>query len=388
MRTWPFRAIGHRTRLALAGAAGAVALYAGQSALVLSTPSAISSPFYLMAPPQLLPPLLILAALATVIASQSIISGAFSVTQQAVQLGYLPRVNIRHTSNESRGQVYAPGVNTLLFIAVIALVLGFRSSSALAAAFGLAVTATMVLTTLMIGFMVFRVWRWNPLWAVPLYGVLFALDLGLFAASSTKFLDGGWLPVTIAVVLVLIFDTWRRGRKLVTAKLATDTMPVDVFAASTAKVHRVPATAIYLTSSREGIPPALLHNLKYNLILHERIFLVTMQTAMTPFVADTERLSCEELGSGLTRVIVRYGFAESPDVPRALKPVMDADPACKWDTAGYFISRQTLIPSKRPGMAIWRDRMFAAMVRNAETPMTFFRLPVHQVMELGSQVEI
>ena len=386
--------MGHFGRSAIARAWLCLALpalllcYAGQSALVLSNPAAISSPFYLMAPPALLPPLLILAALATVIASQSIISGAFSVTQQAVQLGYLPRVNIRHTSKESRGQVYAPGVNTLLFIAVIALVLGFRSSSALAAAFGLAVTATMVLTTLMIGFVVFRIWKWNPLWAVPLYAVLLALDLGLFAASSTKFLDGGWLPVTIAVVLILVFDTWRRGRSLVTARLAEETMPVDTFLASTAKVHRVPATAIYLTSSKIGIPPALLHNLKYNLVLHERIFLVTMETAMTPLVADADRLSREDLGGGLTRVVVRYGFAESPDVPRALGPIMAADPDCKPATAGWFISRQTLIPSRRPGMPMWRDRLFAAMVRNAETPMTFFRLPVHRVIELGTQVEI
>ncbi|WP_375429582.1 potassium transporter Kup [uncultured Sphingomonas sp.] len=362
--------------------------YAGQSALVLSTPSAINSPFYLMAPLQLLPPLLILAALATVIASQSIISGAFSVTQQAVQLGYLPRVNIRHTSEKSRGQVYAPGVNALLFFAVIALVLGFRSSGALAAAFGLAVTATMVLTTLMIGFMVFRVWRWSPFWAVPLYAVLLALDLGLFAALSTKFLDGGWLPVTIAVVLVLVFDTWRRGRKLVAARLAEDAMPVEMFMASTAKIHRVPATAVYLTNTREGIPPALLHNLTYNLVLHDRVFLVTLETAMTPHVADADRLSVEELGGGLTRVVVGYGFAESPDVPRALKPVLDADPACKPETAGYFISRQTLIASRRPGVAVWRDRLFTAMVRNAETPMSFFRLPVHQVVEIGTQVEI
>ncbi len=362
--------------------------YAGQSALVLSDPSAIRSPFYLLAPPQLLVPLLILAAFATVIASQSIISGAFSVTQQAVQLGYLPRVTIRHTSEESRGQVYAPGVNAILFVAVIALVLGFRTSSALAAAFGLAVTATMVLTTLMIGFVIFRIWRWDKLWAVPLYGVLLTLDLGLFAASSTKFLDGGWLPVTIALVLILIFDTWRRGRRLVVDRLAADTMPVDVFIASTAKVHRVPATAIYLTSSRDGIPPALLHNLKYNLVLHERIFLVTIETAMMPRLADHDRLQREDLGAGLTRVIVRYGFAESPDVPHALAPIMEGDPACKPETVGYFISRQTLIPSRRPGMALWRDRLFAAMVRNAETPMTFFRLPVHRVVELGTQVEI
>lgn len=361
--------------------------YAGQSALVLGDPSAIRSPFYLMAPAWLLGPLLFLAAAATVIASQSIISGAFSVTQQAVQLGYLPRVKILHTSSESRGQIFAPGINALLLVAVIALVLGFRSSSALAAAFGLAVTLTMVLTTLMIGFVVFRIWRWNPLWAVPVYAILLLLDLGLFAASATKFLDGGWLPVTIAAVLVLIFDTWRRGRALLNRKLAEETMPLDAFLKSTAKVQRIPATAIYLTSSSEGVPPALLHNLKYNLVLHERVFIVTIETALTPYVDEGRRLDVAPLGGGFTRVIVRYGFAESPDVPHALIPVMERE-KCNPVTAGYFLSRQTLVPTRRPGMALWREHLFAAMVRNAETPMTFFKLPVNRVVELGSQVEI
>ncbi len=362
--------------------------YAGQSALVLSDPSAIRSPFYLMVPAAMLVPLLVLAAFATVIASQSIISGAFSVTQQAVQLGYLPRVNILHTSSETRGQVYAPAVNVLLFIAVVALVLGFRSSSALAAAFGLAVTATMVLTTLMIGLMVFRVWRWNPIWAVPLYAVLLALDLGLFAASSTKFLDGGWLPVAIALVLVLVFDTWRRGRGLVRDALAAQTMPLPLFLKSSAGVQRVPATAIYLTTSRDGAPPALLHNLKYNLVMHQRVLVVTVETALTPHVADGARLVAETLEAGFSRVIVRYGFAESPDLPAALAPVLAQDPAYNPITTGYFLSRQTLVPSRKPGMALWREHLFAAMVRNAETPMSFFKLPVQQVVELGSQMEI
>ena len=268
------------------------------------------------------------------------------MTEQAVQLGYLPRVTLLHTSRESRGQVYAPMVNTLLLIAVIALVLGFRSSGALAAAFGLAVTATMVLTTLMIGFIVFRAWCWNPLWAVSLFGLLLALDVGLFAASATKFADGGWLPVTIAAVLVMIFATWRRGRGLLRARLPSDAMPVEIFLASTAKVTRVPATAIYMTSSAEGIPPALLHNLKYNLVLHEKVMLLTVETALTPIVTDANRLTVTPLGHGFSRIDVRYGFAESPDIPAALAP-LQAQTRCNPATAVYFLSRQTLVTSRK-----------------------------------------
>lgn len=362
--------------------------YAGQSALVLANPGAIESPFYLMAPAPLLIPLLVLAAAATVIASQSIISGAFSVTQQAVQLGYLPRVRIFHTSSEARGQIYAPTVNMLLLIAVIVLVLAFRSSSALAAAYGLAVTATMVLTTLMIGFMVFRIWRWNPLWAAPLYVILLGLDLGLFAASATKFTDGGWLPVTVALVLVIVFSTWRRGRSILRERLACDSMPVDTFLESTARISRVPATAIYLTANSEGIPPALLHNLKHNLVLHENVLLVTLETALTPSIEDGNRLTVKDLGGGFTRVIVRYGFAEHPDVPQALAPLCGRVPNFDPMTAAYFLSRQTLVPTRKPGMALWREKLFAAMVRNSETPMSFFKLPVDRVVELGSQIEI
>ncbi|WP_342358369.1 potassium transporter Kup [Terrarubrum flagellatum] len=361
-----------------------LACYAGQSALVLADASAIRSPFYLLGPSWLLVPLLLLATAATVIASQSIISGAFSVTQQAVQLGYLPRFRFTHTSHEERGQIYAPAVNALLFVMVIALVLGFKNSGALAAAFGLAVTATMVLTTLMIGFVVFRIWRWNPLWAAPVYAILLILDAGLFAASATKFLDGGWLPVAIAAVLVLLFATWRRGRQLLNRRLASETIPVDVFQRSTAKVHRVRATAVYLTSDKEGVPPALLHNLKNNLVLHERILLVTIETALTPVVEPERRMTIEELGGGFARVVILYGFAESPDVPAALGKVSGFDPMM----AAYFLSRQTLVPTSKPGMALWREHLFAAMVRNSETPMSFFKLPVNRVVELGSQVEI
>jgi len=359
--------------------------YAGQSALVLQDTATISSPFYLMAPPALLIPLLLLSTAATIIASQSIISGAFSVTQQAVQLGYLPRVRIVHTSGETAGQVYAASVNMLMCLGVIALVLGFRSSDALAAAFGLAVTATMVLTTLMIGFVVFRIWRWNPIISVPLYAMLLVLDLGLFAASATKFLDGGWLPITVAAILVLLFTTWHQGRSLLSERVAADAISVDLLLKSTANVQRIPATAVYLTSNRAGVPPALLHNMKANHVLHKRILFVTVETALTPRVDSEARLSEEELGGGMTRVVIRYGFSEAPDVPAALSTLKGGFDPMK---ASYFLSRQTLVPARRPGMALWREHLFATMMRNSQSPMTYFKLPVNRVVELGSQVEI
>ncbi len=358
--------------------------YAGQSALVLTDPAAIENPFYRMAPPLLLVPLILLSSVATVIASQSIISGAFSVTQQSIRLGYLPRLEIRQTSATTLGQVYAPAVNALLFVAVIGLVLGFGSSSALAAAFGLAVTTTMVLTTLMVGFVIFRIWRWNPLWAVPLYLVVLAFDLGLFAASSTKFVDGGWLPVGVAAALGFVFATWRTGQKLIGAALAADSMPVETFLASTAGVPRVEGTAVYLTSRTSGVPPALLHNLKHNRVLHERVILATVTTRLVPAVPPAERITADDLGRGVSRVTIRYGFMETPDVPAALAGLPVPPPV----TVTYVLSRQTLVPGAKPGMALWREHLFAAMVRNAETPMSAFRLPINRVIELGSQVEI
>ncbi len=362
--------------------------YAGQSALVLSAPAKISSPFYLMAPDWMLAPLIALASAATVIASQSIISGAFSVTQQAVRLGYAPRLRILHTSDAAVGQIYAPVVNGMLFVAVVALVIGFGSSSALAAAFGLAVTTTMVLTTLIIGFVVFRIWRWNPLWAAPAYGVLLLFDLGLFAASTTKFKDGGWLPASVAVLLVILFSTWRKGRALIKAELEKGALPTDLFLASCRKVARVPGLAVYLTSSDEGVPPALLHNLKHNHVLHERVYLLTVETAFTPAVQDADRVSLTEVGDGLARVRLRYGFMQEPNVPKGLQHLVEQGERVDPMTTTYFLSRQIVIPSRRPGMALWREHLFAAMSRNSATPMTTFGLPVNRVIELGSQVEI
>ena len=361
--------------------------YAGQSALVLADPKTIENPFYLMAPSWALIPLIVLAAAATVIASQSIISGAFSVTQQAIQLGYLPPIGMRHTSATARGQVYSPVVNAALFVAVVALVLGFQTSSALAAAFGLAVTATMVLTTLMIGFMMFRVWKWNPLWAGPLYALLLALDLGLFAASATKFLDGGWLPVTIALALVALFLIWSSGKLLLEARIARDAVPIETFIRSIENIHRVPATAVYLASDRAGVPSALLHNLKHNLVVHERVIVVTVQTELTPTVDSEDRLATTDLGHGFSRVVLRYGFAESPNVPRDLEPSL-GDGAGKPESTAYFLSRQTLTPGTTRGFALWRNRLFGVLARLAERPMTFFKLPTNRVVEIGSQVEL
>lgn len=362
--------------------------YAGQSALVIAHPATIDSPFYLMAPAWALIPLIALASVATVIASQSIISGAFSVTQQAVRLGYAPRLRILHTSGAAAGQIYVPVVNALLFIAVVGLVLGFGSSSRLAAAFGLAVTTTMVLTTLMIGYVIFRIWRWNPIWAAPLYGVLLVLDLGLFAASATKFMAGGWLPATVAVTLVTVFATWRKGRALVTADLEAGALPTDLFLATARKAIRVPGLAVYLTSSSEGVPPALLHNLKHNHVLHQRVYLLTVETALTPSVDEDRRISLTEIGEGLARVKIRYGFMQEPNVPAALCRLRETGETIDSMTTTYFLSRQVIVPSKRPGMAVWRDQLFAAMCRNAATPMTTFQLPVNRVIEMGSQVEI
>lgn len=359
--------------------------YMGQSALVLTHPAAIENPFYRMAPDAFLVPLIVLSSVATVIASQSIISGAFSVTQQAIRLGYLPRQTIVQTSASAAGQVYAPAVNVILFVAVVGLVLGFRSSAALASAFGLAVTATMVLTTLLIGVMIFRVWRWNRLWAVPLYALLLTCDVALFAASSTKFIAGGWLPVLVATMLAFVFATWRKGRVLVTAQLNQGDLSLDAFLTSVAAVPRVAGTAVYLTSVGRGLPPALLHNLKHNKVLHARVLLVTVETALTPAVAETDRIAVEEARGGVDRVVIRFGFMQTPDVPAALALLPKPPPR---NEITYILSRETIIPSARPGMMLWREAVFATLVRNSETPMAAFRLPPNRVIELGSQLAI
>ena len=361
--------------------------YAGQAALVLGDAKAIDQAFFLLAPRWALWPLLALATVATVIASQAAITGAFSITQQAIQLGYLPRLTIRHTSEAERGQVFVPAVNALLCVAVIALVLGFQTSTALAAAFGFAVTSTMVLTTLIMGFVIFRIWRLPRLWAVPLYAVLLAFDMALFGASALKIPEGAWLPLAIAAALMLLFTTWAQGRRLLAARLAEDALPVADFLATTGEVARVPGLAVYFTRDTSGVPTALLHSLKHHHVLHRRVLLLTIATALSPHVAPDARLRVEALGSGMARLVLTFGFLDEPDVPEAMKLLPEAWSEAP-DRISYVLGRQILIPAARPGMSLWREALFAAMVQLSSSAMEYYRLPPGRVVELGSQVEI
>ncbi|MDO6414783.1 potassium transporter Kup [Sphingomonas sp. BIUV-7] len=363
--------------------------YLGQGALLLGRPEAIANPFFLLAPDQLRLPLVILATIATVIASQAVISGAFSVTQQAIQLGFLPRLKIINTSATAAGQIYMPLVNWLLLVAVVMITIGFRSSSNLAAAYGIAVTGTMFITACMLGVLTFTVWKWPPVIAGLATGAFLLVDGLYFASNVTKIPDGGWFPLLVAAIVFIILTTWAKGRGLVRARVAEDAMAVELFIASASpRLERVSGTAIFLSSAREGIPPALLHNVKHNKVLHARNLILTLIIEQTPYVSEDRRIAVEELSEGFFRVFLRYGFMEEMNVPAALGTRAICGGPFKQMETSYFLSRQTLIPSARPGMALWREHLFAWMVRNAESAMEFFRLPTNRVVELGSQVEI
>ena len=361
--------------------------YLGQGALMLRNPAAAEQPFYLLASGDFLIPLVILATMATIIASQAVITGAFSVISSAVQLGFLPRLKVLHTSETAQGQIYLPMVNWTLLAAVLLLVLTFRSSTNLGAAYGIAVTGTMFITTVMMGVVLTQLWHW-PKWVALVLVALFALiDALYFTSNLTKIAEGGWFPLLVGVIAFTLLTTWARGRMLVLNRRGEDNLPVPVFVKSVAKgIHRVSGTAIYLSASAEGIPASLLHNLKHNQVLHERILLVTVSVQDVP-VWRSERAAIEELGCGLQRVILRYGFTEDPDVPAALNATTTLGKLDPMRTS-YFISRETILPSRNRGMALWRERIFAWMVRNSATPMDFFKLPTNRVVELGSQVEI
>ena len=363
--------------------------YLGQCALLLDTPAAVVNPFYLMAPDWARLPLVVLATFATVIASQAVISGAFSVCQQAVQLGFLPRLKITHTSASAAGQIYIPLVNWSLLGMVILLVVMFGSSSALASAYGIAVTGTMLITTCMMAVLVFTVWKW-PRWvAVPVIGVLLVIDLAYFASNLTKIPDGGWFPLLIGAVAFTFLTTWAKGRHLMMLRLRESAMPIEVFIKSAATAAtRVPGTAVFMTSSPQGVPHALLHNLKHNKVLHERIMILTVVIDEVPYVDDEDRIEVRDLGSNFYRLIIQYGFMQELDIPAVLKTVENCGPKLKMMDTSFFLARQTLLASDRPGMAIWREKLFAWMLRNAETAMEFFKLPTNRVVELGSQVEI
>lgn len=364
--------------------------YYGQGALLLKNPSAIQNPFYLLAPGWALLPMVILATAATVIASQAVISGAFSVARQAVQLGYLPRMKIVHTSHMEAGQIYVPFTNWTLYVAVIALVFGFQSSSNLAAAYGIAVTGTMMIDTILVSFVVFLAWRWNPWLAVPLLAFLLLVDIAFFSSNAIKLLQGGWFPVLIALASFTTLTTWRRGRQLLFKEMGNLTMPLDQFINSIEEraLTRISGTAVYLTSRPEGAPSALLHNIKHNEVLHARSVFVTIQTAEVPTVADAERIEITDLGQSFYRVFIRYGFMEQPDIPRALEACGEKGLPFNLETTSFFLSREVVVPKLAPPMMLWRELYFIWMLRNAQSATDFFRIPTNRVVELGTLVEI
>ena len=365
--------------------------YLGQGALVLEHPEAVQNPFYVGVPEWARWPMIILATGATVIASQAVITGAFSISRQAMQLGYIPRMAIKHTSSETIGQIYIPGINWMLAVLVIGLVLAFGSSTALATAYGISVSATMLIDTLLLALVARALWPGWRKWVLPLCLVFFVADLGFLIANGAKILDGGWFPVVLGVVLFVMLRTWRRGRELLHAEVRKEGIDLDTFLPGLmlAPPVRVPGTAIFMTADAGVVPHALLHNLKHNKVLHERNVFLTVETLSIPYCPSAERLVMEPIGEDFHRVIIRFGFMETPDVPLALMRSCDQggmyfDPM---DTT-YFASRETVVASRHRGMPVWRDKLFAFMHRNAAPATVFFRIPGNRLVELGAQVEI
>jgi KUP system potassium uptake protein len=364
--------------------------YFGQGALLLDDAAAIKNPFFLLAPQWALLPLVILATVATVIASQAVISGAFSLTRQAIQMGYCPRLKLQHTSDREIGQIYVPFINWSLLTAVVLLVLGFHSSSALAGAYGIAVTLTMVIDSVLIYFVMRRVWNWGRPLALAIALPLLVVDLAFLSSNSLKIPAGGWFPIVIGGAVFTLLTTWKRGRMLLQAKMAEETMPLDVFidSISASLPTRVPGTAVFMTSTVNRVPPALLHNLKHNKVLHERTVFLTVITRDIPRVSPAERLEINDLGWGFWQMKAYYGFVEDPEVPSLLEACGRCGFEFDMMDTSFFVSRETLIATARPGMALWRERVFVSMSRNAVKATDFFRVPVNRVVELGTQVEL
>jgi len=364
--------------------------YMGQGALLFRDgAAALTSPFYMLAPSVLQLPLVLLATAAAIIASQAVITGAFSVTQQAIQLGFMPRLRIEHTSASTAGQIYVPLANWMLMTMVILLVLFFQTSSNLSSAYGIAVTGAMFIDTCLLSVVLFRLWKWPVYYAVPLLALFFLVDGAYFASNLTKVPSGGWVPLLVGFIIFAFLTTWAKGRHLMMTRLREASMPIKVFVQSAANAAaRVPGTAVFMTSSPEGVPHALLHNLKHNKILHERVILLTVKIADEPYIAEQDRTLHDDLGQGFHRMIIRYGFMQDADVPAALAKVHDCGADFRMMDTSFFLARQTLLPAAKPGMMLWREKLFAWMLRNAESAMEFFKLPTNRVVELGSQVEI
>jgi KUP system potassium uptake protein len=366
--------------------------YFGQGALLMTKPEAINNPFYLAYPDWSLYPMVALATAATIIASQAVISGAYSLTRQAIQLGYLPRMNVLHTSISEIGQIYMPAINWMLLAAVMAAVIGFGSSSTLAAAYGVAVMGTMLTTTLLTFFVIRYGWGYNILLCLAATGLFLIVDTSFFSASLVKIPEGGWFPLVIGVFMLTLMLTWRRGREILLGRLRTSSVPLGPFLESLFldPPTRIPGTAVFMTSTLDAVPHALLHNLAHNKVLHERVVFLTVAVEEIPWVPMEERVQVEPVGHGCYRVLMHFGFKNQPDVPAALELCKAAGLEFNLLETSFFLSREKVIPTIRNGggMALWRERLFATIARNAGSAVDYFNLPTNRVIELGTQVEI
>ncbi|HEX8138158.1 MAG TPA: potassium transporter Kup [Pyrinomonadaceae bacterium] len=364
--------------------------YLGQGALLIENPAAAENPFYRLAPAWALYPLIALATAAAIIASQALISGAYSLTMQAIQLGFVPRLRIEHTSSTEMGQIYIPALNWALMIGCITIVVGFGSSSNLAAAYGVAVTATMVITTILLGVVERAKWGWSLPLVVGLSGFFLIIDLAFFGANIVKIPHGGWFPLVVGALIFLVMTTWKKGRRILAARLLSRAHPIEDFLRDIANNPpvRVPGTAVFMNGTATGTPPALMHNLEHNKVLHERVVLLTVKTKQAPYVGPEERVQVESLGHEFYRMIINYGFMEDPDIPKVLEHLEPPAPRFEPMNTTYFLGRETVIAGRHPGMMIWREKLFALMSRNASSATAYFCLPPNRVVELGSQIEI
>ena len=364
--------------------------YYGQGALLLTDPSALEHPFFRLAPEWALLPLVVLATVATVIASQATISAAFSMAQQATLLGIIPRMRTLHTSASEHGQIYVPAINWLQLVGVVLLVVNFRSSSSLAAAYGIAVTGTMLITTLLVMALAIKVWKWNPVVSALVFGGFLLVDAALFSANTLKFLQGGWVPLVLAVVICVCMWTWLKGRLAVAAREQEGALPVETMLASISpgRLHRPQGVAVYMTSFAGNVPSSLLHNLKHNEVLHEHVVLLTVEVPDEPFVPKETRARVAHLGKGVHRVVLRYGFMDSPDVPRDLALLLDRGIPFDPMRTSYFIGRNSYVASSVPLLPRWQEKLFIALARFASSAGDFFGLPSNRVVEMGSRIEV
>jgi KUP system potassium uptake protein len=364
--------------------------YFGQGALLIASPKALENPFYLLAPSWALYPMVALATAATVVASQATISGTYSLTRQAIQLDYLPRMQVQQTSANEIGQIYIPGANLVLLLVIIAVVVGFGSSSRLASAYGVAVTGTMLVTTFLTFFVVRFGWGYPLALCIAATGFFIVVDTAFFSSALLKIVEGGWFPLALGALVFVVMTTWRRGRVLAVAAQRRTSIPLAPFLESLS-AHppmRVPGTAVFMAGDPEGVPNALLHNLKHFKVLHERVVFLTVVTRHVPWVPPSERVAVEQLGQGFYRLRVDFGFMDRPDVSATLELCKDCGLAFDLMQTTFFLSRTTVIPTRREGMALWRERLFAAMARNAHTAADYYNIPTNCVIELGTKIEI